>query len=350
MIQENYQLLPIFDSAEYFTFNSKFPDYLSGYKKYHPDYIAAHDFLHSYKDNHATYNAYRREVERLLHWAWNLAQCSIFSLRRAQIEDYVRFCQRPLKSWIGTQKPPRFIEKDGERVPNSTWRPFVVTVSKEEIRQGRGPNQNDYRLSDKAIREIFTILNSFYNFLVQENYTEIHPVLQARLKNKLLRQQRPQPKRQPLSEDQQLFVIETARQLAEENKRHERTLFIMSTIYFLHLRISQLVENDRWIPKMNNFHKDPQGNWWFTTIGKGNEQRKIAVSEDMLEALKRWRNHLGFSDLLPKPNDQSPLIPKERGSGGIVSKNQLRNIVRFCYDKAAECMKKKGSKTVAVKL
>ena len=48
---------------------------------------------------------------------------------------------------------------------------------------------------------------------------------------------------------------------------------------------------------MNHFFKDSDENWWFTTVGKGNKQRQIAVSDTMLEALKRWRLHLGLTSL-----------------------------------------------------
>lgn len=60
---------------------------------------------------------------------------------------------------------------------------------------------------------------------------------------------------------------------------------------------------------MNDFHRDSDGNWWFMTVGKGNKERQIAVSNAMLKALKRWRKHLGLS-VLPSPDDQSPSLQK----------------------------------------
>ena len=60
----------------------------------------------------------------------------------------------------------------------------------------------------------------------------------------------------------------------------------MSAFYLMYLRISELAASSRWIPSMNHFQRDSDGNWWFTTVGKGNKQRQIAVSDTMLEALK----------------------------------------------------------------
>jgi len=66
-------------------------------------------------------------------------------------------------------------------------------------------------------------------------------------------------------------------------------LFMISALYGMYLRISELGASERWTPIMNDFHKDHDGLWWFTTVGKGNKKRQIAVSDTMLAALKRWR-------------------------------------------------------------
>lgn len=335
-----YALLPIFDTAEYLEFNVTLPQHLEQYKKFKKDYLGAHAFLYAYKDNQATFNAYRREVERLLQWSWQVAKQSIFKLRRAEIEAYLKFCQKPPKRWMGLSKPARFISIEGSREPNPNWRPFVATVSKIAGRAGEKPEKAGYQLSDKAIKEIFAVLSSFYNFLIQDEYTEINPIARVRQKSKFVRSHQGQKKIRRLSELQWSFVIETAELMANEDKRDERTLFIMSALYGMYLRISELVVTDRWSPKMNDFKSD-EGNWWFTTVGKGNKERQIAVSRSMLKALKRWRKNLGLS-LFPSASDQSPLIPKERGKDGIGSTNQIRNIVQACFDRAVERMESEG--------
>jgi len=334
-------ILPIFDTAENLALEAILPSHLKPYTKYKKDYCGAHAFLYAYKDNLATFNAYRREVERLLHWSWQVAEKSIFKLQRIDVEAYIKFCQKPPKRWIGLSKPPRFIEKEGKREPNPQWRPFVVTIAKIDTKQGKAPHRQTYALSEKAIREIFTVLNSFYNFLIQESHTLINPMLQIRQKSKFIRRQqtlRPVRRLTPL---QWSFVIETAEKMAEENKEHERTLFIMTILYAMYLRISELVVTERWSPKMCDFKQDYEGNWWFTTVGKGNKEREIAVSRTMLSALKRWRKYLHLS-LLPTPEDESPLIPKLRGQGGMGSTNQIRCIVQACFDKAIDTMEKEG--------
>ena len=109
----------------------------------------------------------------------------------------------------------------------------------------------------------------------------------------------------------------------------------------MYLRISELAANTRWTPLMNHFHKDHDHHWWFTTVGKGNKERQIAVSDAMLKALKRWRKHLNLS-ALPAASDKTPLLPKTRGKGPISSVNYIRQIVQGCFDKAIEQLNNDG--------
>ena len=100
---------------------------------------------------------------------------------------------------------------------------------------------------------------------------------------------------------------------------------------------------------MNHFYRDSEEGWWFTTVGKGNKQRQIAVSKAMLEALKRWRQHLGLSTL-PSPADQSPLLPKTKGQGPIRSTNYIRQIIQGCFDHATNHLTQDGFKEEAESL
>jgi site-specific recombinase XerD len=335
------KLIPIFDQAQYLPFRPEFPDYLSQFKQYEQDYLGAHAFLYAYKDNAATFRAYRREVERLLHWSWQIHQDSIYALKRADIEAYVKFCQSPPLSWIGLYKPSRFTNSQGIRLAHPDWRPFVSAVSKVESRKGLMPTRQGYTFSDKAIKDLFAILSSFFNFLIQDGYTALNPVALVRQKSKFIRRQQGQRQVRRLSDLQWSFVIETAELMANHNPQHERTLFILSALYLMYLRISELVVSDRWSPAMNDFKRDHNGLWWFSTVGKGNKQRDIAVSQTMLLALKRWRTHLGLSPL-PTSDDQSPLVPMYKGKGGISSTNQIRNVVQACFDQAIARMIEHG--------
>src|SRR5262245_14723229 len=122
--------LPIFDSIENIIDENDY-SYLKGDYDLN-DIKIAKKFLKSYKGSLGTFNSYRREIERLIHWCALITNKTLKELKRDDIESFIHFCQKPPKSWIGKTKPPRFLVKDGIRIPNSKWRPFIVKLSKIE--------------------------------------------------------------------------------------------------------------------------------------------------------------------------------------------------------------------------
>jgi len=130
---------------------------------------------------------------------------------------------------------------------------------------------------------------------------------------------------------------------------HERTLFIMNCLFAMYLRISELVADERSTPIMSHFRKDHDNHWWFDVTGKGNKNRSITVCDDMLNALKRYRKHLGLCEL-PNINEQIPLISKTKSKGSITSTRQIRSIVQRCFDASYERMKADGLKDDAIEL
>lgn len=294
------------------------------------------DFLKQYSGNKATFESYRREVERLIQWSWRVVEKSVLTLKREDIENYLSFCLKPPKHWIGVERTPRFMHEAGERKPNPKWRPFVATVNKYDHKKGIKPDRNRYQLSQKALQEIFTGLSSFYSYLVLEEKISQNPVALIKQKSKYLQKRQKQAQVMRLNERQWQYCLDTARELAESDpNKHERTLFIMSALYLLYLRISELAASDRWTPQMGHFYQDSHGYWWFKTVGKGNKLRSVAVSDDMLNALKRYRQHLNLS-VLPLPNESNPLLPKERGIGAMNSTRHIRRLVQYCFDQAVE--------------
>lgn len=294
------------------------------------------DFLKQYENNSATFEAYRREVERLLQWAWWIDKKSLLDLKRSDIENYIQFCLAPPAAWIGYKKVSRFITREGVRVPNTEWRPFVATVSKADHKNGVKPDKRNYQLSQKAIREIFTVLSSFYNYLAIDEKVSINPVALIRQKSKYIQTNQQQAHVYRLSETQWQTCLDTIKSMAVQHpEKHARTLFIISALYLLYLRISELCASPRWTPEMGHFYEDSMGLWWFKTVGKGNKMRDIAVPDAMLNALKEYRTSLHFTPL-PSLNDKTPLLPKEKGKGAMTSTRHVRRLVQHCFDVTIE--------------
>lgn len=293
------------------------------------DYQHASEFIYSYRGSPDTFSTYRREIEHFLHWCWLIAHKSLREVVREDIETYVEFSRQPPKAWIGEKNVPRLLSKNGERIPNADWRPYVNSGG-------------EYVASQSAIQSLFSVLSSFFNFLIQEKFLSANPVSQMRQKSKFIRKHQSQGKIRRLSPLQWEYVVEAAESLAKEKPAvHERTLFIMKALFAMYLRISELVETPRWQPQMGHFQRDQEGNWWFLTVGKGNKEREISVSDAMLESLKRYRLARDLTPL-PGPGEPTPLIHKTRGKGGLTSTRQIRGIVQQCFDAAAAKMRHEG--------
>lgn len=335
---------PCFDKLEHINDAVTPPGLTTGQAR---DFDVACEFLRAYTGSNDTFMAYRRDVERLLMWTWFIAGKVLTELRRDDIETFIRFCQQPPKAWIGVKRIARFIDVEGKRSPNPEWRPFVATVSKSAFKKGQKPDKANYTASNTAIKQVLAITGSFFQFLQLEEYLQINPVAMIRQKSKFVQKRQSPPPVRRLSSPQWQTVIDTATRMADhEPQRHERTLFILAALYSMYLRISELAASERWTPTMNDFTKDHEGRWWFTTVGKGNKERQIAVSDTLLTLLRRWRKYQGMS-ALPTPVDNSPLLPLHRGKGPITSTNYIRTLVQTCFDRAIESLAENGEKEEA---
>lgn len=330
------QPIPLFDTLENI---SSAPDTVYTYldsllipaaKK---EFALCTEFLKSYAHSNDTFTAYRREVERVLHWAWLVCKKSLKDITRNDIRDYLAFVNAPPKTWISTKTVNRFLNKEGLRVANTEWRPFVVRVSKIAKRHGKEALKADYQLSSKSIAAIFATLSSLYSFLQQESYLETNPISLIRQKKGYIqREQGARKVTRKLSKLQWHHVITAAETLATEDPQHERSLFLMTAFYLLGVRISELSHSPQRMATMGSFAPDKQSLWWFTTVGKGNKIRDIAVPDELLSALKRYRQYLGLTPL-PSREEATPLLPKVKGRSGLGSR-QIRNIVQDVFDRA----------------
>lgn len=290
------------------------------------------EFLKSYGNSSDTFTAYRREIERVLQWAWLILKKPLKNISRNDIRDYLAFVNTPPKNWIAFKTVHRFIEKEGLRLANPEWRPFVVRVSKVARRHGKEAEKSNYQLSNKSIEAIFAALSSLFSFLQQENYLEVNPVSLIRQKKGYIQRQQTRKVTRKLSQLQWQTVISQAEIMADENPEHQRTLFLMSCFYLLGVRISELSYTPERMATMGNFAPDKQSLWWFTTVGKGNKIRDIAVPDELLLLLKKYREYLDLPPL-PSRDERTPLFPKQKGRNGLGAR-QIRNIVQEVFDRA----------------
>lgn len=308
------------------------------------DYKFALQFLHTYRGSMDTFTSYRRDIERLLQWSWFVKQQSCLTHTRDDMEAFIEFCQKPPKRWISLKQVARFTRQDGDVKPNPVWRPFTASVSKTEHQDGQEPSKDTYRYSQAGLKVMFGILSSFYSYLIQEQVIGLNPMVIMRQKSKFLQVEAKTAQIRRLSQRQWETMIMLVKEQAEQDVSYERTLFILSCLYGMYLRISELVADARWTPTMGDFFKDADGNWWFKTVSKGNKVRQIAVSDAMLDALQRYREKYLKMSPFPSLNESTPLIAHNtlKSILPVTSDRPIRALVQKCFDQSADYLEKQG--------
>lgn len=358
------QPVPLFDTYRNFQFltrhnlDGELPAVLAAFERFaNPSeamegYSVVKLFLKSYAANQATFNSYRTHVERLLLWSLLVCKKPILYLRRQDAEAFLEFCLNPPENWVGPVTKSRFVRIGGRKkadsdtfVINPDWRPFNVTVSKATRKladetDSAMPEVQAYQMSQTTIAQVFTVCGSFYQFCIDEDYTDANPFRAVKQKSRYKQSVVSQVTSRSLTQLQWEFVIETAEQMAEQEPEfHERTLFILVTLFSMYLRVSDLTGRDNWQPTMGSFKKAGD-NWWFHVVGKGNKAAKVSVRDSYLPYLIRYRTTLGLTDL-PYPGEQTPLLSSMDGRAGL-SGRRIRELIQMVFDAACARMIEEG--------
>lgn len=312
----------------------------------HADMEHVRNFLRSYSGLETTFRSYRTQVERLMLWSWLKQGKSILDLTRSDAEDFMRFVLNPDPEWVGSSVRDRFIKAGEIFEPNPMWRPFGIQPKKsvlKEIAEGArtiGAVPTEYKPAQGSVRQVFAICSSFYDFANADGFGSGNPFRAIKQKSTFVARQKKKSSGKALSKLQWDFVCETAEIMAaEEPERHERTLFILVTLFSMYLRVSDLVGNQNWTPTMGAFVRSGE-NWWMRVIGKGNKEAEISVRPDYLPYLARYRASRNLAPM-PAPDEDTPLITKLNGEPGLTDR-QIRSIIQLVFDRALERMKSEG--------
>lgn len=341
-------LLPLFSTHRWFIESSTETDdevaltvhrYLSEFPAQadaQAGYGAVRGFLQSYTSNEATFNSYRTHAERLLLWSLLICQRPLLELRRSDAEAFLEFCMNPPEVWVGQVVRNRYLRghavDGGSLIPNPAWRPFATTTK-----------GGYYNLTAGSIAQVFSVCSSFFEYAIDEGICAVvNPFRAIKQKSKFKGRSAQVKTTRALTPLQWEYVLEAAEVMADSDPvRHERTLFIASTLFSMYLRVSDVCGRDNWEPSMGDFRLDHDGNWWFHAVGKGNKIGKIAVRTDYVECyLKRYRQFLGLNPL-PFPNETTPLLMTLDGKAGL-STRMVRIIMRAVFDTAISRMVAEG--------
>lgn len=314
------------------------------------DYRIIVDFLLGHDGSLDTFNAYRREVDRFILWAWFERKACLPELTRSDIESYLSFIANPPLSWRGVDRKKRFVSAMGLREPNPEWRPFVSSISKADRKRGVLVDERGWVQSPATLGATFRILRTFFTFLVDEDHVTRNVVAKITSKSKKAESKQGSVEIKRLTKTQTHAVFQAIEAMREglDPSQYERILFMVSCLLSMYLRISEVASSGKRMPTHGSFfykiHEEGDvqvKTWWFSVIGKGNKQRKIPVSDDLLKSLRRYRESQGLSPL-PAIGEKLPLFLKERGPGGLTSARHVRDLLQNVFDRAVIIFREQG--------
>jgi integrase len=272
------------------------------------DWQAIQCWLAEFEDSPQTYRNYRKEAERLLLWSVKKRHRPISGLLREDFQSYQAFLVDPQPSvyWCG----PRAKRYS----PN--WRPF------------KGP------LGESSRRQSMIVINALLSYWVDAGYLRGNPLSLIRRRNKILTPETGEAISQERFLDQETWchlkhhIAALPQGTQKEIEHYERTRFLFRFLYLLAPRVSEVANHS-----MNSF-REYRGNWWWFVLGKGQKRGKVPVTDEMLDALMRYRRFLDLEDL-PAEDDTSPLLRSIKGRKGV-SPNMVYRLVKDTVTAAAD--------------
>ena len=271
------------------------------------DAEAISSFLLEFRDSPLTLKSYAKEIERLLLWCIHIAKLNISSLRRNHLVEYQSFLKKPQpkKAWIGTKTARQL--KDGS--PNPNWRPFGKS------------------LGTATIHKVTTILDSFFNYLVQTNYLTGNPLAVDR-RRKRRHKQKSQLIDRYLEIDEIDAVLNALSDHSAKNATQAfqvtRAKYIILLLFYTGLRITEAATH-----RMGNFLQREE-NWFLRVTGKGKKVREIPVPDDLLSALADFRMSVDLPSPEPKFRERTPLIPMQNLKQPI-STRRIDQIIKWAF-------------------
>ncbi len=270
------------------------------------DIAAVIAFLQEYRDSLETLRSYTKEMERLLLWCLHVGKINIASLQRSHLMAYQQFLKNPTpkKLWCGPSRCQ--LEKDG-RI-NLEWRPFVSG------------------LSDNSAKKAIKILDSFFNYLVQNNYLLGNPLALDRRRKKRLSGPKLIDRYLELDEIQATLTALSDYHDIDHDSRFKttRARYIILLLFYSGMRIAEAANH-----KMGNFMQR-EGNWFLRVIGKGKKYREIPVPDELRLALASFRKEVGLPTPEPIFQEKTPLIPMQNLIQSI-SPRRIDQILKWAF-------------------
>lgn len=281
------------------------------------DLQAIQAWLARFVDTKTTFSNYRKEAERLYLWAVFQLGKPISSLTHEDFLVYQRFLldPQPREKWVadGGRKHQRSDER---------WRPFYGSLSVASQRQA------------------MIILNVMFAWLVEAGYLAGNPLSLSRHRARRAKPRITRYLDPDLWQEVKAYIEGMPKETDRERAHYFRVRWLFTLLYLGGLRISEVGENT-----MGSFFcrrdKDGEERWWLEVLGKGDKERLVPATNEMMVELARYRREMGLPPY-PTPNEETPLALPIGKSREPLTRAALHSIVKKVFDGAADRLRQRG--------
>ncbi|MGF7135775.1 integrase/recombinase XerD [Paraburkholderia sp. EB58] len=282
------------------------------------DLNAIRAWLARFTGTKTTFENYRKEAERPLLWSIVELGKPLSSLTHEDLLVYQHFLADPQPSvlWVagGGRKHPR---------TDARWRPFY------------GP------LSPASQRQAMVILNVMFAWLVQAGYLAGNPLSLSRQRTREAPPRITRYLERELWQEVKSYIGSMPRETARERFHYNRVRWLFTLLYLDGLRISEVSANT-----MGQFfsRRDAAGRdrWWLEATGKGDRERLVPATAEMMAELSRYRRTHELS-ALPVPGESTPLVLPIGVARKPLTRAALHKIVKKVFEGAASSLRASGN-------
>ncbi|MDE1181787.1 tyrosine-type recombinase/integrase [Paraburkholderia sp.] len=281
------------------------------------DLDALRAWLARFVDTRTTFENYRKEAERLLLWSVVQLGKPLSSLTHEDLLVYQHFLGDP-------QPRATWVAGSGRKHPRNDprWRPFY------------GP------LAATSQRQAMVILNVMFAWLVEAGYLAGNPLSLSRQR---ARRAKPRVTRYlppDLWGEVKAYIDGLPQHTDRERAHYGRARWLFTLLYLGGLRITEVSENH-----MGRFfaRRDAHGEerWWLEVLGKGEKERLVPATREMMVELSRYRVACGMA-ALPSEREDTPLVLPIGQSRKPLTRAALHQIVKDVFRGAADRLRQRG--------
>jgi site-specific recombinase XerD len=281
------------------------------------DLDAIRAWLARFADKKTTFDNYRKEAERLLLWALLQLGKPLSSLTHEDLLAYQHFLTDPQPSaqWTanGGRKHPR---------GDPRWRPFY------------GP------LSATSQRQALVILNVMFAWLVQAGYLAGNPLSLSRQRARRAKPRVTRYLSPELWREVKNWIQAMPKETDREREHAVRVRWLFTLLYLGGLRITEVSTST-----MGRFFRRRDANgvdrWWLEVLGKGDKERLVPATAEMMAELSAYRRQQGLPPL-PSPHEDTPLVLPVGQSRKPLTRAALHRIVKQVFSGAAQALRARG--------